>query len=97
MAPKSRRTPIDTPFVWGKAVRKHKAKLQENVHALFADIEAAEKQEEQELRGQDLSELGESAEQEIGKWLSVRNDCGTRNRLGQSCKARKATLWPYVE
>jgi len=34
-------------FVWGKAVSKHKAKLQEKVHALFADIEAAEKQEEQ--------------------------------------------------
>ncbi|QSF43322.1 IS1182 family transposase [Paenibacillus tianjinensis] len=49
-------------FVWGKAVSKHKAKLQEKVHALFADIEAAEKQEEQEHRGQDLSELGESAE-----------------------------------
>ncbi|MEK4325715.1 IS1182 family transposase [Paenibacillus sp. FSL R7-0312] len=49
-------------FVWGKAVSKHKAKLQEKVHALFANIEAAEKQEEQKHRGQDLSELGESAE-----------------------------------
>jgi transposase len=49
-------------FVWGKAVSKHKAKLQEKVHTLFADIEAAEKQEEQEHRGQDLSELGESTE-----------------------------------
>ncbi len=29
-------------FVWGKAVSKHKNKLQENVHALFATIEAAE-------------------------------------------------------
>ncbi|WP_448766720.1 transposase, partial [Acinetobacter sp. AGC35] len=47
-------------FVWGKAVSKHKAKLQEKVHTLFADIEAAEKQEEQEHRGQDLNELGES-------------------------------------
>ncbi|OKP95136.1 transposase [Paenibacillus sp. P46E] len=35
-------------FVWGKAVSKHKAKLQEKVHALFEGIEAAEKQEEQE-------------------------------------------------
>lgn len=35
-------------FVWRKAVSKHKAKLQENVHALFADIQAAEHQEEQE-------------------------------------------------
>ncbi|OKP91918.1 transposase [Paenibacillus helianthi] len=49
-------------FVWGKAVSKHKAKLQAKVHALFVDIEAVEKQEEQEHRGQDLSELGESAE-----------------------------------
>ncbi|MEJ9164996.1 transposase [Paenibacillus graminis] len=46
-------------FVWGKAVSKHKSKLQEKVHTLFADIEAAEEQEEQEHRGQDLSELGE--------------------------------------
>ncbi|WP_342438712.1 hypothetical protein NSS79_06305 [Paenibacillus sp. FSL L8-0436] len=49
-------------FVWGKAVSKHKSKLQEKVQTLFADIEAAEEQEEQEHRGQDLSELGESAE-----------------------------------
>ena len=49
-------------FVWGKAVSTHKAKLQEKVHALFADIEAAEKQEEHEHRGQDPSELGESTE-----------------------------------
>ncbi|NQX49154.1 transposase, partial [Paenibacillus tritici] len=49
-------------FVWGKAVSKYKSKLQEKVQALFEDIEAAEKQEEQEHRGQDLSELGESAE-----------------------------------
>ncbi|WP_342421719.1 transposase [Paenibacillus sp. FSL E2-0178] len=54
-------------FVWGKAVNKHKAKLQEKVQALFADIEAAEKQEEQELRGQDLNELGESTEMSSGK------------------------------
>ncbi|WP_339310894.1 transposase [Paenibacillus sp. FSL M7-0896] len=49
-------------FVWGKAVSKHKSKLQEKIQALFEGIEAAEKQEEQEHRGQDLSELGESAE-----------------------------------
>ncbi|WP_438492611.1 hypothetical protein [Paenibacillus sp. IHBB 3054] len=41
---------------------KHKAKLQENVHALFADIEAAEHQEERECQGKDLAELGESCE-----------------------------------
>ncbi|MNB90303.1 Transposase DDE domain protein [compost metagenome] len=49
-------------FVWGKAVSKHKAKLQEKVQTLFSDIEAAEKQEEHEYSGQDLSELGESTE-----------------------------------
>ncbi|WP_425270613.1 IS1182 family transposase [Paenibacillus helianthi] len=54
-------------FVWGKAVSKHKAKLQEKVHALFVDIEAAEKREEQEHRGQDLNELGESAEIDSAK------------------------------
>ncbi|GAB7053921.1 hypothetical protein JCM16163A_06670 [Paenibacillus sp. YK5] len=48
-------------FVWGKAVVKHKAKLQEKVKTLFASIEAAEQQEEQEEQGRDLSELGEAA------------------------------------
>lgn len=32
-------------FVWGKAVSKHKLKLQEKVHTLFASIEAAEEEE----------------------------------------------------
>lgn len=32
----------------GKAVSTHKAKLEDKVRSLFADIEAAEKQEEQE-------------------------------------------------
>ncbi|MEB9892783.1 hypothetical protein P4K96_04135 [Bacillus cereus] len=45
-------------FVWGK----HKAKLQDKVKTLFASIEEAERQEEQELQGQDLRELGESGE-----------------------------------
>ncbi|WNS41934.1 transposase [Paenibacillus sp. MMS20-IR301] len=45
-------------FVLGKAVSKHKVKLQEKVHALFADIEAAEEQEEQENPDKDLPELG---------------------------------------
>nr|WP_245625147.1 hypothetical protein [Paenibacillus stellifer] len=44
-------------FVWGKAVSKHKTKLQEKVHALFATIEAAEHQEEQECQSKDLAEL----------------------------------------
>jgi len=48
-------------FVWGKAVVKHKVKLQEKVQTLFAIIEAAERREEQEQAGQDLAELGETA------------------------------------
>ncbi|OME78572.1 transposase [Paenibacillus sp. FSL A5-0031] len=49
-------------FVWGKAVVKHKAKLQEKVKTLFATIEETEKQEEREHGHQDLSELGEAVE-----------------------------------
>lgn len=49
-------------FVWGKAVVKHKAKLQEKVHTLFATIEEAEKQEDRTHGGRDLCELGESSE-----------------------------------
>lgn len=45
-------------FVWGKAVRKYKAKLQEKVHTLFADIEAAEEKEEKEPQGKDFAEFG---------------------------------------
>ncbi|MEK5026585.1 MULTISPECIES: IS1182 family transposase [Paenibacillus] len=49
-------------FVWGKAVSKHKATLQDKVHALFADIETAEEQEEQGNPGKDLAELGTDSE-----------------------------------
>jgi transposase len=48
-------------FVWGKAVVKHKAKLQEKVKSLFATIDEAEKQENHEHGGTDLSELGEAS------------------------------------
>ncbi|WP_080836728.1 IS1182 family transposase [Cohnella massiliensis] len=48
-------------FVWGKAVVKHKAKLQEKVQTLFAAIEEAEKQDEGTHDGKDLLELGESS------------------------------------
>ncbi|SEC50070.1 IS1182 family transposase [Paenibacillus sp. GP183] len=48
-------------FVWGKAVVKHKAKLQEKVKTLFATIDEAEKQENREHGGTDLSELGEAS------------------------------------
>lgn len=40
---------------------KQKAKLQEKVQTLFATIEAAEKQEDQEQAGQDLAELGKAS------------------------------------
>ncbi|MCP1312701.1 transposase, partial [Paenibacillus tyrfis] len=49
-------------FVWGKAVVKHKAKLQEKVQTLFAAIEEAEKQEERANGSRDLYELGESSQ-----------------------------------
>jgi len=49
-------------FVWGKAVVKQRAKLQEKVQTLFATIEEAEKQEDRNLAGQDFAELGEAAE-----------------------------------
>lgn len=49
-------------FVWGKAVVKQKAKLQEKVQTLFATIEEAEKQEDREHGNQDLRELGQTAE-----------------------------------
>ncbi|OME89861.1 transposase, partial [Paenibacillus sp. FSL H7-0331] len=49
-------------FVWGKAVVKHKAKLQEKVQTLFATIEETENQEERSHASQDLSERGEVSE-----------------------------------
>ena len=48
-------------FVWGKAVVKHKARLQEKVKTLFAGIEEAERYEDAEQAGRDLLELGESS------------------------------------
>nr|WP_316503064.1 MULTISPECIES: hypothetical protein [Paenibacillus] len=48
-------------FVWGKAVVKHKAKLQKKVHSLFAAIEEDEKQEERAQMDKDLHELNESS------------------------------------
>jgi transposase len=49
-------------FVWGKAVVKHKARLQEKVKTLFESIEDLERAEGQEHNNQDLAELGESTE-----------------------------------
>nr|WP_199616837.1 IS1182 family transposase [Paenibacillus alkalitolerans] len=49
-------------FVWGKAVVKQQAKLQEKVKALFAEIEQKELLEDAEHGGKDLTELGESSE-----------------------------------
>jgi hypothetical protein len=48
-------------FVWGKAVVKHRARLQEKVKTLFTHIEEAERQEEQEHHHRDLLELGEAS------------------------------------
>ncbi|GIQ68567.1 IS1182 family transposase [Xylanibacillus composti] len=49
-------------FVWGKAVVKHKMRLQEKVKTLFASIEEAEKDEDRLHHSKDLNELGEEAE-----------------------------------
>lgn len=49
-------------FVWGKAVVKYKAKLQEKVRTLFEAIEESERQEDAEQNGRDLAELGEAAD-----------------------------------
>jgi transposase len=49
-------------FVWGKAVVKQQAKLQEKVQTLFATIAESERQDEQEHAGRDLPELGETAQ-----------------------------------
>ncbi|QKS48779.1 IS1182 family transposase (plasmid) [Paenibacillus cellulosilyticus] len=56
-------------FVWGKAVVKQKAKLQEKVQTLFAAIEAAEIAEEQEYQGKALPELGGDASSVTSKKL----------------------------
>lgn len=49
-------------FVWGKAVVKHQAKLREKVQSLFAVIDASEREDERAHAGQDLAELGETAQ-----------------------------------
>ena len=49
-------------FVWGKAVVKHKAKLEEKVRTLFAGIEQLQLEEDRAHGGSDLLELGEGTE-----------------------------------
>ncbi|MDQ0917553.1 hypothetical protein [Paenibacillus sp. V4I5] len=73
-------------FVWGKAVVKQKAKLQEKVQMLFATIEEAEKQEQRKGADQDLSELGEMSALTTEKldMLSLSNwkqNCNRRPRI----------------
>lgn len=58
-------------FVWGKAVVKQQAKLQEKVQTLFATIDASEHEDEQEHAGADLAELGETAQVTSEKLESV--------------------------
>ncbi|MDQ1909925.1 IS1182 family transposase [Paenibacillus sp. GD4] len=45
-------------FVWGKTVKKQKARLEEKVKQLFIEIEQQEIQEDKEHNGKDLLELG---------------------------------------
>ncbi|WP_144407019.1 IS1182 family transposase [Paenibacillus sp. IHBB 10380] len=65
-------------FVWGKAVVKHKAKLQEKVQTLFATIEEAQQQEEHELAAQDLAVLGETSSLTSEKLASAVQQLETR-------------------
>lgn len=48
-------------FVWGKAVVKHKMKLQEKVQTLFKTIDQAQQQEDREQSDQDLKEMDEAS------------------------------------
>jgi len=72
-------------FVWGKSVRKYKAKLQEKVKDLFDSIEEAERIEDQEYGGQDLPELGEAAT------LTSEKLADAVNRLEASLQERPAS------
>lgn len=49
-------------FVWKKAIQKHRAKLQEKVKTLFAEIEELERQEDRTHGEYNLAELGENSE-----------------------------------
>ncbi len=58
-------------YVWGKAVRKHKARLQQQVKALFETIEQIERLDEEQYGDQDLPELGEATELSSEKVAAV--------------------------
>ncbi len=49
-------------YVWGKAVRKYKARLQQKVKALFEEIEEMERKDEKQYGDQDLPEVGEASD-----------------------------------
>lgn len=83
-------------FVWGKAVSKHKAKLQEKVHTLFADIEAAEQQEEQEHQGKDLAELGTGSEVSSAKLEQAVQKLEAQLALKPKDKPLKKQFGSYV-
>lgn len=76
-------------FVWGKAVRKQKAKLQEKVHALFLDIEAAEEQENQD---QTLTELGSISELNSTKLEQAVQELEVQLALKPKDKSLKKTV-----
>ncbi|MGG0174490.1 transposase, partial [Paenibacillus dokdonensis] len=79
-------------FVWGKAIGKHKARLQQKVQTLFAAIEENEKQEEREHTGQDLPELGETSSLTSEKLESAVQQLETRLQKQPKDKPLKKTV-----
>lgn len=49
-------------FVWGKATKKYKARLQTQLKELFKHIEETNQQEQSRYKDRDLAELGEEAD-----------------------------------
>ncbi|KOP64664.1 transposase [Bacillus sp. FJAT-18019] len=91
-------------FVWGKAVVKYKAKLQEKVHTLFETIELAEQQEEQEQQGRDLPELGEAStltsqklEQATGQLEAKLQETPKDRQLKKTVRALRKDLLPRLQ
>lgn len=79
-------------FVWGKAVARYKARLQEQVKQLFAEIDEQERLEDQKYSGLDLlllpalfgSDLtGDSVVRQLTRWFVAR--IGGGRPAGRPC------------
>jgi transposase len=69
-------------FVWGKATRKYKARLQDQVKELLQQIDACNEAENQRYGDRDLAELGEDGPIDSTKLERAMNDLN--ERLSQS-------------